>query len=1496
MTDSSSFRRPVAALLVTALLAGPLPLRAASTGSTALHTPQGGGTATANGESVSTTLNTPYRYFIEVPSGLTRLVVDVFDPDIGLGGTGEANAGRDRDRGGFDSAATYSLIGPEGTARTTSFTTGNTTTPTGSDNAWTTLFDSTGDTFRDNFSTNAYTNNDGTLAWATNWLETNDDNNATNGQIRVTGGELRVGDNGDANPSSIQREANLSASGITSATLSFNFRTTGTETTDQMAVQVSANGGTTWTTLETFTGVFAASSRSYDISSFIASNTRVRFLEITGYGNNDFFFVDNLQIKENNIRAGHWELRADLSASGGDDINAVGVRAHDGDATSGGTELPVYLDSILPIGVNPPASGTASRGYTLYPYVTSGCTASTNDFDYDSNSGTVGSLAFTSRTGSYTQTVASASLSGNDVWARNTINRWTSDQLSTEYGIWQGIFTIDSYLVGGTPNGNYTDIYLGNYQVSGTVAPSANPQPNSFRIYLPTDAGAAPVKPYVEQLLTIKSGTNPPPVGQTSRYQVTVRVVNPTAQAITFSSSNLVTANVPGSGATYAGNAAVGQGTIVSQPSVGGTGNITWNPGTLAAGATTILTYQVNVTPTSAGQRIPVTGTPASNGTTAKYVDETGNTTQTRATFTFGPLCELAVTQDLITEAVVSGFRASPADGGGVLLEWRTASEVGTAGFYVQRWDRAAGRWERVGRELLAGLLHAPQGGTYRFVDPEASPYEPQVYRLVEVEAAGRRHTYGPFAAQVDWSRRDPRKSAAAYERGAHPATRRAGPDETALEPLARKAATAGNPDGVHLSVRQSGLYYLSAASIGAWLGLTPDDAGKTIAKGKVTLTKGGQQVAWYPDLAASAAAKAKDAAQGLFFYGEAPDSPYTDASVYHLDKGFGLLMQTVPVGAASAAGGSFPETRHAEKDLFAATVISPDPDSDYWYWDFLQGNDPTYGHRTFPLDAPGLAAAGGGTLAVNLQGATASGFAGEHRAQVSLNGTPLGETSWTGITPQRAAFTVPPGLLLASGNQVDVTAVTGGGAPYSIWYVDSFDLSYPRLFRAAGDALAFTGGGNAQVSVGGFTSSAVRLIDVQDPLHPRWITGATAGPDGSGGFQLSFVPAATGKYVAAAPAALAAPAAVRPWSPKLLQWVGNRADYVVIAPAALRDAAERLANARRAQGMTAIVADLDQIMDTFNGGVSDPRAIRAFLTYAHTQWLQKPRYVALAGAGTLDYRNLLGYGDNLVPPLMIRSADGLFPSDNQLGDVDGDGLPEVAVGRIPVLSAAELDAYTAKLSAYESASPAGWMGKAVMTADATDRGADFGADSDEIAGHLPPAYQVDRVYLANLPLAAARGQLMAAIGGGTAFLNYMGHGGLDRLSAGGLLTNADVPGLGNNGRLPVLTAMTCTINRFEVPGTPSLGELLVTSGGGGAAAVWGPSGLSANGEAKLLAERFYNAGDARLGDRMLRAIADFRALGGNPDLPRLYDLLGDPALRLPAPPAPAVSPSGTGE
>ena len=660
-------RRFYFSLLLTAFLAVAVPLISGqsqtvslgSTGTTQLITLQGSSAGLNNGDFVSDVngLDNAHRYFIEVPPGLSRLNVEIFDADVGLGGTSEANAGRDRARtAGFNSAARYTLLNPFGQTENTAFTNGDAAAPTGSDNAWLSLLDSTGDSVQDNFATAVYTNNDGTLNWNSDWIETNDDNDTANGQIRVTGGELRIGDNGGP-VSTIHREADLSR--FPDAVLTFNCRTTGVDAGDQMRLQISDNGGGSWTTLETFTGALAAATRSYDISSYIAPNTRVRFIQVTGYGSNDFFFVDNLRIKSSIVPAGHWELRVDMSSSvtSGDDINAFGLRAHDGTSGSGGTELNIYSDSIYSIGVNPPTSGTASRVYTLFPYITSGCSCAKNDFDYDSNNGVAGSLSLESPTVfRFSQTYGSASLSGDAAWRRDTFSGWTTDSKSREYGIWKLEAVINSYLVAGTPNGNYTNLYLSNFQAAANP-PTSNPPANTFRIYLPNDAGVGSPKPYLEQDMVHFAGPNPPIVGQTVRERVVVRLVNPTARPITFSAANTVIANVPGGGTVYGGNAQVGQGSIVSQPSIGGTGNVTWNPGTIAAGATTVLMYDVRATPTSAGQRVTLTGTPASgNGTRATFVDETGNTVQARATYTLGPICELAVTVGLFSPTSKCGF------------------------------------------------------------------------------------------------------------------------------------------------------------------------------------------------------------------------------------------------------------------------------------------------------------------------------------------------------------------------------------------------------------------------------------------------------------------------------------------------------------------------------------------------------------------------------------------------------------------------------------------------------------------------------------------------------------------------------------------------------------------------------------------------------------------------------------------------------------------------
>src|SRR6202008_3559452 len=150
-------------------------------------------------------------------------------------------------------------------------------------------------------------------------------------------------------------------------------------------VQVSGNGGGAWTTLVTYSNDVTGTA-SFDITDFIANNTQIRFVVANGEfddnGGTEFFYVDDVQISDGPApAAGHWELQIDMTTAAGDDINAVGIRAHDGDITSAGTEFNVYADSMVSMGVNPDGSGGNSKSTTLYPWVVAGCTCQHSDFD-----------------------------------------------------------------------------------------------------------------------------------------------------------------------------------------------------------------------------------------------------------------------------------------------------------------------------------------------------------------------------------------------------------------------------------------------------------------------------------------------------------------------------------------------------------------------------------------------------------------------------------------------------------------------------------------------------------------------------------------------------------------------------------------------------------------------------------------------------------------------------------------------------------------------------------------------------------------------------------------------------------------------------------------------------------------------------------------------------------------------------------------------------------
>jgi len=154
-------------------------------------------------------------------------------------------------------------------------------------------------TVRDEFTTASYSNNDGTANWASDWSEGSDPGGATGGNVQISGGELRLDNHDNRSLEVISRAADLDGAKL--VTLSLDFRAQGgLETNDAVAIEVSSNGGGSWTTLETwdgFTGT-TSGSRSYDISAYATADTQIRFRILDGYlGADEFFYVDDVQIE-----------------------------------------------------------------------------------------------------------------------------------------------------------------------------------------------------------------------------------------------------------------------------------------------------------------------------------------------------------------------------------------------------------------------------------------------------------------------------------------------------------------------------------------------------------------------------------------------------------------------------------------------------------------------------------------------------------------------------------------------------------------------------------------------------------------------------------------------------------------------------------------------------------------------------------------------------------------------------------------------------------------------------------------------------------------------------------------------------------------------------------------------------------------------------------------------------------------------------------------------
>ena len=238
----------------------------------------------------------------------------------------------------------------------------------------------------------------------------------------------------------------------------------------------------------------------------------------------------------------------------------------------------------------------------------------------------------------------------------------------------------------------------------------------------------------------------------------------------------------------------------------------------------------------------------------------------------------------------------------------------------------------------------------------------------------------------------------------------------------------------------------------------------------------------------------------------------------------------------------------------------------------------------------------------------------------------------------------------------------------------------------------------------------------------------------------------------------------------------------MVISHADFLEEIQPLVDARRSEGWTVGVVDVEQIFQRWSHGVADPEALSKFIRGSYRK--RGTEAVLLVGGDTYDYHDNLGLGSISFVPSLYTATDEIVrfaPVDPLYGDVDRDGVPDVSVGRLPVRTPAELASLVTRILEYGD-SP--FAGTALLAADSYDvpAGYSFTAASDELAAMLPSDWMLDRAYLDELSLADARDRLIGGINDGVGLTSYFGHSGPTAWSFDNLFRAADAAALENPG------------------------------------------------------------------------------------------------------------------
>jgi hypothetical protein len=494
-----------------------------------------------------------------------------------------------------------------------------------------------------------------------------------------------------------------------------------------------------------------------------------------------------------------------------------------------------------------------------------------------------------------------------------------------------------------------------------------------------------------------------------------------------------------------------------------------------------------------------------------------------------------------------------------------------------------------------------------------------------------------------------------------------------------------------------------------------------------------------------------------------------------------------------------------------------------------------------------------------------------------------VADERFDGLVDVPLSIQVAAGFLRKGSNTLTLRMPGDTGVAFDMVVLDTYGIEYSRRFVAREGRLAFEG--RAEVyEVGGLASDEIvvyRLTELPSGLEVSYSPRVEVTAEGRG-FRARFAGSrwnAPGRYLVTTASRLLTPA-IEPARPEA-DITSDWADFLMIShPSFIEDLAP-LVEAREAQGWTVKVVDVEDVYSQFSGGVFDAYAIQAYIAHAVAE--MGVRAVLLVGGDTFDYLDYLGLGSlSFIPSLYTDTGSDAFftPSDPLMADVDGDRVPDVAIGRFPVRTSAELAAVVGKTLDYETG---GHLYTSVFAADGNEPFTPFTQTTAALIDSLPAGWQADRALIDEVGVETARTSLIDALNRGVALTTFIGHSGPNRWTFDGLIASEDLAALTNAGKPTVMSQWGCWNTYYVEPEVSTMAHVAMLGEGVGAAAVLGAASITTFATdaalATLLQEWLVIPG-MPIGEAVLEAKRALAAI--HPEMSEVIlgqTLLGDPTL-----------------